>query len=592
MTPTTYRGSWRFAGLLLAVILGASLSGRGSTSAIGLQGRGDLNRADPCDRLPDPPGLTNGIHERCDIRAGSSSGIAKGDFNGDGIADLAIGIPGKTLTVNQPAGTASHAGAVQIIYGTAADGLQTATYPPQLLTESTILIVPADARAEADDQFGSALAAGDFDHDGFSDLAVGIPGETTSTTSVSGAVAVFMGSAAGLSTSIAAFFGPSVFKPATNAVNTHCAGSLTWGDFNGDGFGDLAVASDYYDFHTQVAAATVLFGSASGLSTQGKVRIELEHMTATNHQTAPLVLSAGDFNKDGFFDLVAGSPQTDFGGLRSVGRVHILPGSGNGPDVIGQLTFDEYSDGVPTDPEPDEQFGAALAVGDFNGDAIDDLAIGVPLETNGPWSSSPPGAVIVIPGSFFGLRAIGTPGAQILVGGGGRFGAALAANAFDADAIKDLAVGSPTKSLMVVMPIAPGVTGTQTIGQAGMVEIIFGTSSGLSRTAGRTPQRFSQSAPTGAFVSPATTELAGMIEAGDRFGSSLTAWNFGRSTRPDLAIGVPFEALGTVAEAGAVQLVYGSSTGLTATGAQLWSENSAGLGTIAAAGDHFGLTVY
>jgi len=83
-----------------------------------------------------------------------------------------------------------------------------------------------------------------------------------------------------------------------------------------------------------------------------------------------------------------------------------------------------------------------------------------------------------------------------------------------------------------------------------------------------------------------------MIEAGDRFGSSLTAWNFGRSTRPDLAIGVPFEALGTVAEAGAVQLVYGSSTGLTATGAQLWSENSAGLGTIAAAGDHFGLTVY
>jgi hypothetical protein len=41
---------------------------------------------------------------------------------------------------------------------------------------------------------------------------------------------------------------------------------------------------------------------------------------------------------------------------------------------------------------------------------------------------------------------------------------------------------------------------------------------------------------------------------------------------------------------GPFSVIYGSSTGLTATGAQLWTENSAGLGTIAAAGDHFGLT--
>jgi hypothetical protein len=121
-------------------------------------------------------------------------------------------------------------------------------------------------------------------------LAVGIPGETTSTTSVSGAVAVFMGiGSRPLSHRSPSFFGPSVFKPATNAVNTHCAGSLDDGATStATGLAIWPFASDYYDFHTQVAAATVLFGSASGLSTQGKVRIELEHMTATNHQNGSI----------------------------------------------------------------------------------------------------------------------------------------------------------------------------------------------------------------------------------------------------------------------------------------------------------------
>jgi len=408
-----------------------------------------------------------------------------------------------------------------------------------------------------------------------------------------GAVAVFKGSATGLSTSIAAFFGPNVFSSATNPGNSHGAGSLTWGDFNGDGFGDLAVASDYtIDFQAQNAAATVLFGSAAGLSTQGKQRFELEHLNLASHPTAPLVLSAGDFNKDGFFDLVAGSPQSSVSAL-SIGNVHILPGSGSGPDFIGQSIFDESSAGVPSEPTANEQFGSALAVGDFNGDTFDDLAIGVPFERNDTTTGPAPGAVIVLPGSFFGLQAVGTPGAQILVGGGGRFGAALAANAFDSDAIKDLAVGSPSASFTVLTPITNGQTQSQTI-TAGMVEVIFGTSNGLSRTAGRAPQRFSQSAPSGTFGMPSNvTQLpASVIESGDGFGSSLTAWNFGRSARPDLAIGAPFEALGTVTEAGAVHVIYGSSTGLTATGAQLWTENSAGLGTTASAGDHFGLTVY
>src|SRR5437588_5993112 len=64
---------------------------------------------------------------------GSSSGISKGDFNGDGFADLAIGIPHQET----PAGTID-AGAVIVIYGTLAglDGLEVLRFPPQFWSQN------------------------------------------------------------------------------------------------------------------------------------------------------------------------------------------------------------------------------------------------------------------------------------------------------------------------------------------------------------------------------------------------------------------------------------------------------------------------
>jgi len=92
---------------------------------------------------------------------------------------------------------------------------------------------------------------------------------------------------------------------------------------------------------------------------------------------------------------------------------------------------------------------------------------------------------------------------------------------------------------------------------AGEVDVVYGSAAGLSITA-RPPQNFHQ----------ATINIDGDPDVGDRFGASLTAGNFGRNEFDrsvpatlrfdDLAIGVPYEDVSGVLNAGAVSVIYGS----------------------------------
>jgi hypothetical protein len=70
-----------------------------------------------------------------------------------------------------------------------------------LTTSGGRLFTQVGSAAEEQDWFGWALAAGDFNHDGFADLAVGASYETVGSVFAAGAVSVLYGSAAGLSTS-------------------------------------------------------------------------------------------------------------------------------------------------------------------------------------------------------------------------------------------------------------------------------------------------------------------------------------------------------------------------------------------------------
>ncbi|HEY1485104.1 MAG TPA: FG-GAP-like repeat-containing protein, partial [Micromonosporaceae bacterium] len=110
---------------------------------------------------------------------------------------------------------------------------------------------------------------------------------------------------------------------------------------------------------------------------------------------------ASDFNGDGYADLATSAFGRTVGGQDSAGSVQIDYGSKSGIVAAKSKYFDQNSAGMPTAPEYQAFFGYALASGYFNNDCYADLAIGVPGADNSD------GAVIVLHGSAAGLTTTG-----------------------------------------------------------------------------------------------------------------------------------------------------------------------------------------
>ncbi len=405
-----------------------------------------------------------------------------GDFDGDGCGDLAIGVPGENAT----------SGAVHVVYG-GSGGLNPGRR--QWFTQATLGL-----SIESTDAFGSSLSAGDFDGDGYDDLAVGSPGEDVGTVVAAGGFSVIYGGPAGLSVTGCQWFDQNtvgLFPEPDDSFGRHSG----TGDFDGDGYDDLAVSAPWESVGTFEYAGgfAVVYGGPGGLTTSGFQWFDQGVLGLTVEawdEFADGGFAVGDFDGDGFDDLAVGAPQEGVSGVPHAGGTSIVYGGSGGLSVAGRQWFDQNTLGLGMQER--DYFGFALASADMDGDGYDDLAIGVPGENFGGVDDA--GQVDVLFGGPSGLStAGGVYFDQSILGltpeQGDSFGRSLAAGDFDGDRYADLAIGVPIE----------GVTGAP---EAGGVHVLYGDATGHFL---RLRQWFDQNLPN----------LGDTPEPGDRFGWSL-----------------------------------------------------------------------
>jgi FKBP-type peptidyl-prolyl cis-trans isomerase len=357
------------------------------------------------------------------------------------------------------------------------------------------------------------------------------------------------------------------------------------GDFNGDGVADLAIGIPAQMIGAkanaggvQILYGTPLHGTPAGLTSNNQRLFTRDSAGLSGASTAGdkfgQALAVGDFNGDRIDDLAIGVPGMNGG----AGGVYILLGTRKGLKSSGAQLWTENSPGINGVQQSGANFGAALATGDFNRDHTTDLAIGAPKENIAEFTSA--GAVHVIYNNGRGLRSTGDQmwdqdnlGSNGAIAANNLFGSALAAGDFDADGYRDLAIGAPGQTIKV--------SGTDNA-SAGQVNIMYGTRAGLG-TANN--QKWIAS------------DLQGIVNIGAEFGFSLSTGDINNDSRSDLAIGSPGENIPAVGSAaaksivGAVHVMLGGSSRLTATGNQIFHENTTGIATTPLEGDRFGDTV-
>ncbi|HEY1385132.1 MAG TPA: hypothetical protein VGF43_16035, partial [Dongiaceae bacterium] len=293
------------------------------------------------------------------VNSGVSTTVSgSGDFNGDGIEDFAIGDWGASFA-------ATDSGGAYIVYGKASGPSDQVSL--WTLDSSDAAIFSGASFGQGASGYRGIASAGDMNGDGYDDQLM------SAYTSGQGIVYVAFGRSDQPSVISSATLNGNDGFAFTGASPQNFVGRTIAGesDFNGDGYADTVISS--------TTAATIVFGHPGAFDTD----LRTNELTGSNGFTITggnfTVGPGGDFNGDGYDDIVVADKAATAGAFTGTGYVYVIFGEQSGFSSTLDVSQLNGANGFRLFGETNQNAGTSVTLaGDYNGDGYDDLLIGAP----------------------------------------------------------------------------------------------------------------------------------------------------------------------------------------------------------------------